>query len=280
MNRMIAFTLQLALLSGIIFASTNGFVVTSKRARAASASASPDPDFIRCSINSLSAAKSWEDLDDDDEEDGLPSVSPDMKYVPRNVLRQNANFVAIREAGGAELTNDVYVREPASQVFWFVGKIARISDVTLEDCVARQWNLIETHASNLRPIELFPHRGVLEIWTAPGDCEMDVVYNRPKVVFQKMEKTFASQSKVKVKSGFVGLQGELYGGGEEGFRTWRLDDGRPAKPELQSPAEEEPKQEQENRTPTDQEMKEIEKKLQGKDLNELYEEQQRREGNA
>ena len=50
-----------------------------------------------------------------------------MRYIPRNVMRQNQNFVAIREAGGPSMTNDVYAREPNSSVFWFCGKVARVS---------------------------------------------------------------------------------------------------------------------------------------------------------
>ena len=71
-------------------------------------------------------------VEDDEDESKGPPVRPDMKYLPRNVMRQHKNFVAIREAGGKELTNDVYIREPNSEVVWFVGKVARVSDVTVE----------------------------------------------------------------------------------------------------------------------------------------------------
>jgi hypothetical protein len=50
-----------------------------------------------------------------------------MRYVPRNVIRQNQNFVAIKEAGGKEMTSDLYARDPTSSVFWFCGKVARVS---------------------------------------------------------------------------------------------------------------------------------------------------------
>lgn len=140
-------------------------------------------------------------------------------------------------------------------------------DVSLEQCVARQYPLIEHHASNLRPIELYPRRGELEIWTAPGDSELDVAYNRPSVVFEKHARVVEGASSI--NNNMIGYQGEVYQQGEEGFRTWRTDDGRPAKPEIKSPND---------RAPTDEEMSELEKKLQGQDLNALYEEQQRREG--
>ena len=55
-----------------------------------------------------------------------------------------------------------------------------------EMCVARQYPLIEEHSARLRPRELFDKNGLLELWVAPGDTEMDVAYNRPTVRFQKM----------------------------------------------------------------------------------------------
>mmetsp|Transcript_8067 Transcript_8067/g.10571 ORF Transcript_8067/g.10571 Transcript_8067/m.10571 type:complete len:158 (-) Transcript_8067:359-832(-) len=61
-------------------------------------------------------------LDGDDEQNG-PPIKPDMKYVPRNVIRQNQNFAAIREAAGPELTNDLYIRDPRDpEVFFFCWK--------------------------------------------------------------------------------------------------------------------------------------------------------------
>jgi hypothetical protein len=211
----------------------------------------------------------WDNLVDEDDE---PPLSPDMRYVPRNIMRQHENFLNIRQAGGKELTNDVYVREPGSRIFWFSGKVARVSDVSLEDAVARQWPLIEQHAANLRPIELYAHHGVLEIWTAPGDSELEVAYNRPTIQFLKQSR----EGGTGVKNILVGFQGEMYQPGEEGFRTFRTEDGRPAKPEIQQPEIQEPGDE--TRAPTDEEMAELENKLEGQDLNALYEEQQQRAG--
>jgi hypothetical protein len=159
------------------------------------------------------------------------NVSPDMKYVPRNVMRQQKHYAAIREAGGP--TNDVYIRDPEDlECFYFVGKVARISDVSLAEAVSRQWDLIEMHGAQLRPIELFPARGSLEIWTAPGDSEMQVAYNDPDLVFVSMKRNMNGAEKI--KNSFVGFEPEVYQGGEEGFRTWRTPDGRAAKPEIKS----------------------------------------------
>ena len=199
-------------------------------------------------------------------------VSADMKYIPRNVLRQNQNFVDIREAGGAELTNDIYVRDPSNEIFWFSGKVARVSDISLEDCIARQYALIEQHAANLRPIELYAKRGVLEVWTAPGDSELEVAYNKPELVMQKMERQV--EGAAKVNKNFVGFQGEMYDQGDDGFRTWRTNDGKAAKPEV-NPGQN-PGQDQEMATQAD--MDQLLKAMDGMDINELYKSQEAKEG--
>lgn len=193
-------------------------------------------------------------------------VPPDMTYEPRNVKRQHENFLAIRSAGGKEVTNDVYVRNPTEDVFWYGGKVARVSDVSLEDCIGRQWHMIERHATNLRPLDLYPHRGHLEIWTAPGDSELEVAYNRPTLQLKKMTPRVVTSREV--KNNRVGFQGEIYQDGEEGFRTWRTNDGYPARPEINEGGE--------TRPPTDEEYARIQKQLQGKDIQAIYEEQERR----
>lgn len=207
-------------------------------------------------------------LSADGEDEGL--IAPDMRYNRRNVQRQVRNFQALRSAGGKGVTRDVYVRDPQSQSFWFVGKVASVSDVSFEECVARQWNLIETHAVNLRPLDLFAARGVLQIWTAPGDSELDVAYNRPDVAFRQHFRD-PNRLSLDIKSSLIGFQGEVYERGEEGFRTWRLDDGSPARAEIQLPSED-------FRAPTEDEMNVIQDAVGGKDIEEVYKEQQRRLG--
>ena len=199
----------------------------------------------------------WDDLTDDDEDfyDSIP-VAADMEYIPRNLVRASENFKNIRGVGGKDMTNDIYVRQPDSDVFWYTGKVARVSDISLEKSIARQWHMIERHATNLRPIELWPHRGKLEIWTAPGDSEMDVAYNRPTCCFQKMEREIDGASKVRNHS--IGFQGEVYQQGEEGFRTWRTDDGLPARPEINPGGE--------TRPPTDEEYAQIQQELQQRSM--------------
>jgi len=210
----------------------------------------------------------WDNLiDEDDENIQGPEIPRDMRYIEFNIMRQNKNFISIKEAAvGNDLLNDVYVRDPNKGVFWFSGKVARVSDISLERAIARQYDLIEEHASRLRPMELYGKRGSLEIWCAPGESEMDVAYNRPHIKFQKMTRVDSVSDVDTVRNCEIGFQGELYEGGEEGFRTWRTEDGSPAKPEVKGP------EKTESRAPTDEEMKDISKMLEDKDLNAMFDE--------
>jgi len=222
----------------------------------------------RSILNKLSAKSKWDDLDDDDDDDDnirIQQVPRDMRYVECNLLRQNQNFVAIRDAGGAEVTNDMYVRDPETDIFWFVGKVARVSGVTLKQAIARQWAMVEEHAARLRPLEIYPKRGGLEIWSAPGDSELDVAYNKPSIQFIKMDQNVEGADKI--KNLMLGFQGELYEPGEDGFRTRRTNDGMPKLPEVSAEAEK-----GEKRPPTDDEIEEIATLLKGKDLKTMFEE--------
>ena len=212
-----------------------------------------------------------------------------MRYIPRNIARQHTNFCDIRQAGGVELTNDVYARDPTSKacsVFWFVGKVARVSDISLQDCVGRQYPLIQQHAKNLRPLEL----GIapsLELWTAPGDSELKIAYNQPDVIMVKIEPRMTREVQT-VNKNFVGFQGEVYAQGEEGFRTWRTDDGRAMKPEIIPPNNPEttaasgdmndPNHKSSSSSKSQEETDRLLKVLDGMDVNELYKEQERRYG--
>jgi len=159
----------------------------------------------------------------------------DMNYIPTNIVRQLENYKNIRNVGGADTINDVYVRDPETNVFWFAGKVARCTGtVSLEQAVARQWNFIEEHACRLRVAELSRKFGTLEIWTAPGDSELDVAYNRPHIQFVKMTKR-PDYCVKEVKAVEIGFESEIYEEGEEGFRTLRTEDGLPMNDEIQTP---------------------------------------------
>jgi hypothetical protein len=249
--------------------------------------------FVLCAA----APKDWdailaqEDDDDDDDDQGSSSVdtswlkSPaDMVYNQRNCDRSNDNFAAIVGAGGPAA--DVYgsvATKNAEAIFWFLGKVAHVSDVTLEQCVARQWNLIQQHAANLRPLDLYPAvtSRSLDLWCAPANSELDVAYNRPKAKFTKMSSHVPDAAGI--KNVMVGFQGEVYDRGEDGFRTWRLTaNGMPARPEFAGPVEEEEDDDddEEGRAPTDEEMAQIQKALEGKDINQVYEEQEQRRNDS
>ena len=186
-----------------------------------------------------------------------------MLYTPPNIMRQHQNFLAIREAGGSAVTYDIYTRDPTTPTFWFCGKAASVTDVSAETAISRQWPLIEEHAVRLRPLELFPKRGLLEIWYAPGDSELDVAYNRPALKFIPVTRpTRYDKEWMKTRTMQVGFQGEIYNQGEEGFRTFRNEDGTPMKAEIIIPSE--------KRAPTDEEMEKISELMKGKDMQELF----------
>jgi hypothetical protein len=74
----------------------------------------------------------------------------------------------------------------------------------------------------------------LEIWTAPGDSELDVAYNRPDLVMKKMDRDLPesdTSSGSKIRNTMVGFLAEIYDEDEQGFRTWRTEEGLPANPE-------------------------------------------------
>lgn len=171
-----------------------------------------------------------EDEDEDLQFAGGPPAPRDMKYNMFNINRQREHFEAIKAAAGKDLTHDVYARDPDSETFWFIGKVARTSDVTAERAVARQWNMVEEHACRLRPAELYPKWGKLQLWVAPGDSEMDVAYCNADLVFVQIERDVEGAGDVRNVE--IGFAGELYENDEQGFRTQRTDAGEAAKPEL------------------------------------------------
>ena len=151
-----------------------------------------------------------------------------------------------------ELLNDVYARDPKTDTYFFVGKIARVSDVTAISAVARQYNLIEEHSARLRPHELYPAWGTIQLWLAPGDSELDVAYCKPEIQFIRVDREVDGASEMPNSS--CGFVGELYESNEEGFRTQRTEDGFAAKPEVQA----------QQRQPSDVEMEKLMETLNSK----------------
>lgn len=200
--------------------------------------------------SSVLYATNWDALIAEDEEDDLqfngPPVARDMKYNIFNINRQRENFEKIKVIAGKDLVNDIYCRDPDDgTTYWYVGKIARISDVSIEKAMARQWSMIEEHSARLRPTELYPNWGKLQLWVAPGESELDVAYCKPDLTFVQMQHEVEGANEVRNVE--VGFAGELYEDNEEGFRTRRTDDGKAVKSEIQ----------QQERTPTDGEMDEL-----------------------
>jgi len=174
------------------------------------------------------------------------------------VLASAANsFDRIRKLFGKDATTDVYVRSPLNDesTFWFVGKVIRMTEEEGEDngdddddvnsnklvgsvlpseieAVISQKRLILEYAKNqLRPQNMGgPYSKNLELWTAPGDSEMDVVQNKVTLV------PIVGSSK-DLREGFnvndVGYNPEIYVGEEKekgGLRVVRDNEGRPVKP--------------------------------------------------
>lgn len=167
------------------------------------------------------------------------------------------NFDRIRKLFGRDATTDVYVRSPLNDesVFWFVGKVIRMIEKdtgsgttdddndddtmlagavhpTESEAILSQKRLILEYAKNqLRPQNMGgPYSKNLELWSAPGDSEMDVVQNKVTLVA-------VDGSSRDLREGFnvndVGYNPEIYVGEEKekgGLRVVRDGEGRPVKP--------------------------------------------------
>lgn len=260
--------------------------------------------------------KNWDQiiLDDEDiDEDELTKISNndlnipmDMKYNKRNCERSNQNFLKIMEANGP--VHDIYCRRITNinstdnnpfdfdqDVFWYIGKVCHISDVTILDCIYRQYDLILYHAAYLRPLELYTRltSNSLQLWYTNGNSEIEVASNNPNIIFQyvpyiqTLDVTAIGKIRNNVKTSYIGFQGEVYTMNEEGFRTMRKSDGTPANSEVGRPPMDDDDDDDSNdnenyddldefRMPTDEEMEKLYKELEGKDINDMYEEQEKR----
>ena len=162
----------------------------------------------------------WDFLDDDDddeEEVGLFDVS-DMMYTESNIRRQALTYDKLELIGGKDVINDVYVRAPDKKEWWLVGKVARISDVSPEQAIERQWPLIERHVWALR-IPIRPSSDLstpFECWYAQGDSEYDAARNDPKVNFTKVSGLLLYNGE-DVNASYCGFVGKAYDRGEPMF---------------------------------------------------------------
>jgi hypothetical protein len=162
------------------------------------------------------------DDDDDDEEDGAQdqskNVPPDMMYTETNIRRQASTYDQLEQIGGKDVINDVYVRATGEKEWWLVGKVARVSDVSPEQAIERQWPLIERHVWALRiPIRPTSDRSTpFECWYAPGDSEYDAARNDPKIKFTKVSGLLLYNGE-DVKASLCGFVGKAYDRGEPMF---------------------------------------------------------------
>ena len=185
------------------------------------------PSIISRSLNIISLharpKSKWDDLVDEDDDEGVVDgsqssandndVPPDMIYNEANIRRQASTYDQLSSIGGSDVINDVYVRAPSKKEWWLVGKVARISDVSPEQAIERQWPLIERHVWALR-IPVRPATDLstpFEVWYAPGDSEYDAARNDPRVRFIKVSSDVGLMyDSTNVPATFVGFVGKAY----------------------------------------------------------------------
>jgi len=180
----------------------------------------------RTRVNLSEDSSKWDNLIDEDDEDEFDDegqsdkeqqskakVSADMKYVMPNIKRQSDTFEALSSMDDPSLISDVWLQSPADDEAWFVGRVARVSDVSPEQAIDRQYPLIERHAWALRPIELHPQRGPFLVYVAPGNSEEAVKVGRdPSIRLTRVEEEAVRQGgdSVSIRAIEVGFRGAGY----------------------------------------------------------------------
>ena len=154
----------------------------------------------------------------------------EIAYNQENILRQLRYYNDIRKVGGEDCVQDIYVKDPNNTAgddtrnYWFVGKVARCTGtVSSELAIARQFNLIEEHATRIRPVELGRYFGSLEFYAAPGDTEERNSQNDPGIRLQKVPRSVEGAEKVALLE--VGLNLEIVTNQGVGFVIVRTEDG-------------------------------------------------------
>ena len=157
-----------------------------------------------------------------------PPKGGDVAYNNENIFRQARHYNDIRKAGGKDCVQDIYARDPNTSGdntrYWFVGKVARCTGtVSAEAAIARQMNLLEEHATRIRPVELGRSFGQLSMWFAPGDTELLMSQNDLGTRLQKVEKTVQGADEVDLLE--VGLDLSIVTNQGAGFFIVRNEDG-------------------------------------------------------
>ena len=165
-----------------------------------------------------------------------PPIGGDMAYTEDNIRRSATTFQSIRKIGGATCTDDIYVSSNKSPFqYWYIGKIARTDGtVSLEQGIARIWNLIEEHACRLRAVELGREYGTIQVWCSKcGDTELllsqatttnDNGDDDDNVSLMKMEQQVTGSKNVSVSE--VGFMAEVVTNQGQGFYIIRDDQGK------------------------------------------------------
>jgi hypothetical protein len=164
--------------------------------------------------------------DEDRDDEYIPSKrgppqGGDMAYIAKNIQRQMNTYQAIRQAS-MDCIHDVYVRQ--NTTYWYIGKLA-VAGVTVEQGVRRQRNLMEEHATRLRPVELGRMFNRLEYWIAPGDSELECTLGNVDLRRVHLVET---DTKVSLKS--VGFFCEVVTDRGVGFSIRREIDGTVPRP--------------------------------------------------
>lgn len=157
-----------------------------------------------------------------------PPKGGDVAYNNENILRQLRHYNDIRKVGGKECVQDIYARDPNTSGdntrYWFVGKVARCTGtVSAEAAIARQINLLEEHATRIRPVELGRSFGRLEFWVAPGDTEPLTSQNDIGTRLERVAKIVEGSEKVPLLE--VGLDLSIVTNQGAGFCIIRTEDG-------------------------------------------------------
>jgi hypothetical protein len=150
-------------------------------------------------------------------------------------------FDRLRKEHGADASHDVYVRSPDNSrtTFWFVGKIARDTSVTVvptptQAILSQKRIILEYAKQRLRPQNFGgKYAATLELWLAPADSEMNVVQNKVS-----LERVMGSAADLTDDFSVltVGFNPEIYIGDEltkGGLRVERDEEGRPIKSEFE-----------------------------------------------
>lgn len=135
-------------------------------------------------------------------------------------------FEGLKNENGC--SRDIYVRLNNSQIFWFIGKINHKSSVTAVSAVNFYSALIIEYSKALRPLELAGKGKAmsdLQIWTARGNSEMDIVQNIG--MLERVEFSAIDDASLNVVSEDIGFEPEIYMNGEMGFRVTRDSNGAP-----------------------------------------------------